>query len=100
LDVEAQRAGRVRWVGRVHAAPGEAPEEPAVDGAEGELTARRGSPELGLRLQQPGDLRPREVRVADQAGPGADDRLETVGPHPLADRRRAPALPHDRAMDR
>ena len=37
-----QRARRVRLVGRVHAPAGELPDEPRVDGAEGEPVARHG----------------------------------------------------------
>ena len=99
-DVEAEGPRGVRGIGRVDASAGELPEEPAVHRAEGQLAAGRALPELGPGLEEPRDLGPREVGVQDQPGPGAHERLETVGAQALAERRRAAALPDDRPVDR
>ncbi len=68
-DVVEQRAAGVRRLGGVHRAAGEVPEQPGVDGAEGQVgvgLARRPSAE------QPLELGGREVRVEHEAGAVAD----------------------------
>ena len=60
-----QRARSVRPIGRMHLTPTQLPDEPRVDGAEGEA----GPPVLA---QEPLELRRREVRVRHEAGPLAD----------------------------
>src|SRR5262249_1729124 len=67
-QIQQQRARGVRATGGVDAAAGAVPQQPAVEGAAGEL------PRLGLAaparvlVQQPADLRRREVWIKYQAG--------------------------------
>src|SRR5262245_26166317 len=77
----------------------ELPEEPAVYGAERDLASGRTRSKLRLRVEEPRDLRTGEVGVQHETGPGAHHGLESFGLEALADRRRAPALPDDGAVD-
>ena len=98
-DVVEHRAARVRRIGRVHAAvgaAGEVPEDPRVDGAEREVGVGRDA----AVVQQPRQLRRREVRVEHQPGRAADQRLVARVAQLVAARRGAPVLPHDRAVPR
>ena len=64
LQVHQHRAAGVRHVGRVHAAvaaAGQVPEQPAVDRAEGQLARLGALARAGHVVEDPGDLRPREV---------------------------------------
>src|SRR5262249_61811360 len=82
------------------AAAREIPDEPRVDRAEGQvaaLGADAGSRDL---VEEPADLRAREVRVEDQPGLRPHQALQAVGPEPVAQGRCPPALPDDRAMNR
>ena len=99
VDVEQQRARRVAGVGDVQAAVGELPEQPRVDRAERELAG------LGARaravdvVENPGELRAREVRVEHQTGALAEQRLGALRSQAIADVRRAPILPDDGVGD-
>ena len=95
-DVEEHRARRVAVVGGVHAAAGEAPDEPAVHGAEGELAARGALGERRLR-EEPLELRRREVGIDDE--PRARGDLGGARRELGAALRGAPVLPDDRARD-
>src|SRR5690606_37965316 len=73
---------------------GQAPDQPGVDRAEGEV-----GPGLDAALgQQPLHLRRREVRVEDQAGRPADEVEVARLPQLVAARRRAAVLPHQRPV--
>ena len=100
MDVEDQGARGVGGVGRVHLAAGQAPQQEAVDGAEGELAGLGPRPRAGHVVEQPGDLGGREVGVDHEPGLGLDRGLQAVGLEPVAVRRRAPVLPDDGVVDR
>jgi hypothetical protein len=99
-DVEEHRARGVAHVGGVHAAAGELVQQPAVDGAEGQLALRGGDVRAGHVVEQPADLGAAEVGVDDE--PGA--RAQLVGQAVLAQLRAqrlgAAVLPDDGAVDR
>ena len=84
----------------MHTTPGELPEEPGVHGPERELTALRPRARPRDLVEEPADLRPGEVGVEHEPRPLADERLHAVGAEALAEGRRPPALPDDRAVDR
>src|SRR5581483_12156499 len=100
-QVEQHRARGVGGVDDVARAAGEVPDEPAVDGTEGELAG------LGAALQasasvveQPAQLRAGEVGVDDEARARAHLVREAAGPQLVAEGRGAPALPDDGIADR
>src|SRR6266446_5013800 len=99
-EVQAERARGVADVGGVHAAAGQLPQEPRVDGAEGQLAARGTTTRVGGLVEDPRDLRPGEIGVQHQARAGPHHRLVTLGPQPVADGGGAAALPDDGAMER
>ena len=51
VDVEEERAGRICHIGHVHAAAGQSPDEPCIDGSEGQAFPSD-------MVQKPTDLRP------------------------------------------
>src|SRR5438093_3273651 len=79
---------------------GEAPHEPGVDRAAEELAAFGPRLRPGHLVEDPADLRRREVRVDHEAGALADKRVQAAGAELFADRGTGAALPDDRAMDR
>ena len=99
-QVETERARGVGDVGRVDPTASQLPQEPGVDRPERELAGLGALAGARYLVEQPPDLRPREIGVQDQAGPLAHEGLEAIGTQPLAERRRPAALPHDGAMDR
>ena len=99
-EVEAQRARGVADVGRVDATARQLPQQPRVDGTEGQLAARGAAARVGHLIEDPRDLRPREVGVEHEAGALAHHRLVAVGAQPIADGGGAAALPDDGAVDR
>ena len=72
VNVVQQGAGRVGCVGRMHAAFGQAPQQEAVDGAEGEVASLGPPADAGNVVQYPANLGGREVRIEPQAGAGGD----------------------------
>src|SRR5262249_6132161 len=62
VDVVEERAARVGGVGRVDGAAREVPDEPAVDRPERELSALGPEPRSWDVVEQPRELRAREVR--------------------------------------
>ncbi len=88
-----RRVGGVRGVG---ATAGQVPEDPCVDGRQGEL-GRRVDPAV---VEQPAHLRGAEVGVEQETGAGADEReVSRIGDRPAV--RRGPAvLPDDGAVQR
>ena len=100
VDVEQQRAARVRRVGDVDAARGQVPDEPAVDRAEGELAAARAIAGARHVVEQPGELGSREIGVQHEARALADlDRMPGRA-QGVAAIGGAPILPDDRIGDR
>src|SRR5580698_2314018 len=81
-------------------AAAEVPGKPAVDRAEGKLTAPRALTRTGYVLQQPREFRRRKIRVKQQPGAAGDVRLVTGGAQLRAMFSRAAVLPHDRARHR
>ncbi len=77
---------------------GELEREPRVDRAEHGAAVAGALAQAGDVLQQPGDLRGREIGVEHEPGARADERFVPVGAQPLAQRRRAAVLPDERAM--
>ena len=68
VDVEQHRARGVGDVGDVQPAAGQLPDQPGIDGAEGELAALGPVARAGHVVEHPGDLGAGEVGVDDQAG--------------------------------
>ena len=85
-DIEQQRARGIGGIGRVDLAAGQPPQQEAVDGAEGELAGFRRRARAVDMVEQPGDLRGREIRIEQQ--PGALRRPAARGPARAAPRRR------------
>ena len=95
----AAGVGRVGGVGAAAGATGEVPQHPGVDGAEGEVRIVGSEGQVAV-TKQPGRLRGAEVRIEDEAGGGTHERevarLGELG----AQRRGAPVLPDDGAVQR
>ena len=100
MDIEQQRPRGVGGVGDVNLAVGQAPDEKAVDGAEGQVSAFRFSARAGNIVENPGDLRRREIGVEQQAGALGHERLASALLEFGAKRRRSAVLPDDRIVDR
>ena len=81
-------------------AAGQAPEQEAVDGAEGELAALGGGARARRVVEQPGDLGGGEIGVDDEAGRRRDRGSCALGLQPRATLGGAPVLPDDRVGDR
>src|SRR6267378_8091044 len=77
VDVVEERARSIRGVGDVRAVAGEMPDEPGIDGAEGELAALGARSRAGNMVQEPGDLGAAEIRIYHQAGALAHQTLGT-----------------------
>ena len=99
-DVEEQRATGIRWIGHVRCAAGQVPDEPAVDRSEGELAACGPIARARNVVEQPLELRPREIGVDDEPRLRGEQRGVTGGAQCVAHRRGAPILPDDRIRDR
>ena len=95
MDVEQQGARRVAGIGRMHAATGQLPQQPAVDGAECQLAGLGARTGTGHVVQQPLQLGGGEIGIQHQAGLV----LDACGQSPLAQcvtlPRRTPVLPDD-----
>ena len=100
VDVEQQRSRSVGGVGDVNLAVGQAPDEKAVDGAEGQLSAFRFSASARNIVENPGDLRRRKIGIEQQAGALGHERLASALPEFGAKGRRPAILPDDRIVDR
>jgi hypothetical protein len=99
-DVEEHRARGVRHVGGVHLPARELPQQPAVDGTEGELALRGQRVRAGHVVEEPAHLGGREVRVDDKPRGGADRLRVTRLAQLRAGRLAAAVLPDDRVVDR
>src|SRR5437899_12864944 len=100
MDVQEHRPRRVRYLDRVHATAGELPDEPAADRACAELAALGAARRARHTIEDPADLRGREVRVDDETGALAHQRFEPTPPEVVADVRARAALPDHRRVDR
>ncbi|MNS91052.1 hypothetical protein D3C72_1251260 [compost metagenome] len=100
MDVEEHGARGVGVVGDVHLAAGKFPDQPAVDGAEQQLTVARALAAAFDVVEDPLELGAGEVRVGDQAGGVADVLLVAIALELLADLGAASALPDDGVVDR
>jgi hypothetical protein len=75
------------------------PQDPGVDGAEREVWVAGGESEVAV-FEEPGRLRGAEVRVEDEPRRVPHERQVPLGFELRAERRRAPVLPHDGAVQR
>ena len=100
VDVEDERPRRVRDGRNVSASAAEPPHQPRVDRSAEQLAAFGAGLRARNLVEDPADLRRREVRVDDEPGALAHERLEAVRTELLADGRARPALPDDRRVDR
>ncbi len=100
MNVEQQRARGVRHVGRMHAAARQAPQQEAIDGAEGQLAPLGTSASAGNMVEQPSDFRAGEIRIEQQPGALPHQLLGAVSFQPGANLRGAPVLPDDGPMNR
>src|SRR5262249_31069752 len=98
-QIHEQRPRRVRHIGRV-LAPGQAPDQKAVDRSERELTSLGPLAGAGYVVEEPSDLRSAEVRVENEAGHVSHLWLVAPALQRRAAIARAPILPDDRAMNR
>ena len=90
-EIEKHGPGGVRHIDDVRPTAGELPDEPRVHGSEEQVPPR----EFGA-FEDPLELRRREVRVRDEAGPLPDQ----VAREFTATRGRTPVLPDDGALHR
>ena len=84
----------------MRAVSGELPDEPGIDGAEGELAALGAQPRAGNIVEEPRDLGAAEIRIDHQTGFFMDDLLATVPLQLCTKICAAPILPDDRVVDR
>jgi hypothetical protein len=100
VDVEEHRARRVADVGDVLTSAGELPDQPAVDGAEGQLSGLGARPGAGHVVEDPANLAGREIRIDQQAGFLLHQRPGAVGLQPLTEIGGAAVLPDHRVINR
>ena len=98
-DVEQHGARSVGRIGDVQAAGGELPDEPGVDGAEGEA-ARIGEP-AGVRnvVEDPGDFAGGKIGVDDEAGASLNQTFVALRFELIAEAGGAAILPDDGVAD-
>jgi hypothetical protein len=99
-QIHEQRARRVRHVRHVLGSAGELVDHVGVDGSERKLAFLRALPRTANVIEEPRDLGAREIRVEHEAGLLLHELRFAFARELLTNVRRAPALPHDRAMDR
>src|SRR5690606_27806614 len=92
--------GGVGDVRHVHPAAGQLPDQPRVDGAEGQLAALRPLTSTLDVVEDPSHSGGGEVGVDDQARPLADQRLVALGAQPFAVALSTAILPYDGVVDR
>lgn len=78
MEVEQEGARGVGDVGGVDLASGELPEQPGVDGVEGEFAAGGAAAGAGDVVEQPGEFRAREIGIEKEAGFLAEERFESA----------------------
>ena len=82
------------------ASAGELPEQPGVDGAEGEFASFRAAPGAGHMVEQPRELGAGEIRIEEQTGFPAEQRLQAAELQFSAQAGGAAVLPDDGAVER
>ena len=97
--VEQQRARGVGDVGDVMPAAGEVPDQPGVDGAEGQFAALGAIADSGDVVEDPLDLGGRKIGVKDEAGFGGDLFSGAALFQSAAQRSGAAVLPDDGGVD-
>jgi hypothetical protein len=100
VDVEKQRARRIRDIRHVGAPAGKMPDEPGIDGAERELAAFGALASAGDVVEQPRELRAREVGVQQEARALSEKRFVAGLSQSVTSGRGASVLPNDRVGDR
>ena len=80
MDVEEERPGGVRDIGRVHGTAREAKEQEAVDRPEAELPALGAAAGVREVSEQPGELGGAEIGVEEEAGLVPDHGLARAPP--------------------
>ena len=95
VDVEKHRAGCIARVGHVRAPASEVPDQPRVDGAKGELPGLCFRLGTGHVIQDPLELRGREIRIDHEPGLLANHLLHAARFQLVAGCGRAPILPDD-----
>ena len=98
-DVVEQCARGIGHIGDVVLAAGEMPDEPAIDGAEGELAALGAGACAGHIVENPRDLGRGEVGIEDQAGLCETVFASAAGFEARAMSGGAAVLPDDGVMD-
>jgi len=98
-DIEQHRARGIGGIGRVHLAAGEAPQQKAVDGAEGKPAGLRQGTRAVHVVEQPGDLAGGKIRIEQQPRLGRDLRLMAACAQRIAKIGGAAVLPDDGIVD-
>ena len=99
VDIEEHRARGIRIVRCMHLVRREVPDKPGIDRARKELSFFCRSTSPVHMVQDPGNLRAREVGVGDEAAPLVDHLPRPFIEELLNLRRRTAALPHDCVVD-
>ncbi|KAG0922492.1 hypothetical protein G6F32_014644 [Rhizopus arrhizus] len=100
VDVEQQRARGVAVIGHVRLATAEVPHQPAVDGAEQQFAALGPLLRALHVVEDPAHFGCGKIRIDQQAGTLAHQRLVAIGLQPLAEGVALPRLPADGVVDR
>jgi mannonate dehydratase len=98
MDVEEQRARCIGVVGRVRPAPGQLPDQPAIDGAKRQIGGAVA--QAAHVVEQPAQLGAGEIGIDHQSRRGAHCFFEPVALELLALLRGTAVLPDDGAVDR
>src|SRR5207342_205152 len=99
LDVVEERPACVGGIRRVDAAAGELPEEPRVDGPEGQISPIGFGAGAGDVIEKPFQLRRRKIGIEAEPRLPRDRALVAGPPQSLASGRGAAVLPDDRGRD-
>ena len=97
MDVEQQRARGIAGIGRMHAAVGQLPDQPGIDGAERQFAVARALPGPRHVVQQPLQLGGGKIRIQHQSGLALDQRLMSLPAQLVAALGRTAVLPDDGA---
>ena len=100
MQIVEQGTRCIRCIRHVAGTAAEVPEQPAVDGAEGQFAAPRTVAGAGNMIEQPFQLGAGKIGVEQQAGLFLKQRLQSGRAQRLADVGGAPVLPDDGAMQR
>ena len=100
MDVEQHGSRRIGGVCGVSVPAGQAPQQEAIHGAEGQLAALRPGARAIHVVENPGDLGGGEIRIQEQSRLAGNQILVTVRPQRVAVLGGAPVLPDDGAIHR